>query len=199
MWAQPKSEHDYALRFADWWEADVAAMVRKDFNHPSVIFYSIGNEIPEAGKPLGARLGRAVAEKVRSLDGSRFVTQAISGLLVGGAELFTELREGMTGAEPGTSGEGGVNTAMTNLADRLSRLMLSPVVAKNSAETLSYLDVAGYNYMESRFEMDGDLYPNRVIVGSETHPAAIDTGWAARPQPPPRDRGLHLDRLGLPG
>ena len=57
--------------------------------------------------------------------------------------------------------------------------MTSPVVAKNSAETLSYLDVAGYNYMESRFEIDGELYPNRVIVGSETHPAAIDTGWAA--------------------
>ena len=50
MWTQPKSEHDYALRFPDWWEADVEAMVRKDFNHPSVIMYSIGNEIPEAGR-----------------------------------------------------------------------------------------------------------------------------------------------------
>ena len=57
MWTQPKSEHDYALRFPDWWEADVEAMVRKDFNHPSVILYSIGNEIPEAGTPMGARVG----------------------------------------------------------------------------------------------------------------------------------------------
>ena len=32
-------------------------MVRKDFNHPSVIMYSIGNEIPEAGTPLGAVVG----------------------------------------------------------------------------------------------------------------------------------------------
>ena len=38
--------------------------------------------------------------------------------------------------------------------------------------------MAGYNYMESRFEMDGELYPNRAIVATETHPAAIDTGWA---------------------
>ena len=59
MWTQPKSEHDYALRFPDWWEADVEAMVRKDRNHPSVIIYSIGNEIPEAGTPMGARVGRA--------------------------------------------------------------------------------------------------------------------------------------------
>jgi beta-galactosidase len=57
--------------------------------------------------------------------------------------------------------------------------MTAPVVAENSAQTASYLDVVGYNYMESRFVMDGELYPNRVIVGSETHPAAIDTGWAA--------------------
>ena len=57
MWTQPKSEHDYALRFPDWWEADVEAMVRKDFNHPSVILYSIGNEIPEAGTPMGAARG----------------------------------------------------------------------------------------------------------------------------------------------
>ena len=91
MWAKPKSEHDYALRFPDWWEADVEAMVRKDGNHPSVILYSIGNEIPEAGTPMGARMGRAVAEKIRALDPTRFVTEAISGLLAGGPELFAYL------------------------------------------------------------------------------------------------------------
>ena len=182
MWTQPKSEHDYALRFPDWWEADVEAMVRKDINHPSVILYCIGNEIPEAGTPMGARVGRALAEKVRSLDTSRFVTEAISGLLVGGAELFAQLAEERTNAPEApeeTDGETGVNTAMTQIADRLNDLMRAPVVARNSAQTASYLDVVGYNYMETRFGTDGDLYPNRVIVGSETHPAAIDTGWAA--------------------
>ena len=186
MWTQPKSEHDYALRFPDWWEADVEAMVRKDFNHPSVIMYSIGNEIPEAGTPMGARVGRALAEKIRSLDATRFVTEGISGLLVGGAELFVQLAASRDGAEQNPEekaqdpDEGtGVNTAMTQIADRLNALMTAPVVAENSAQTASYLDVVGYNYMESRFGMDGELYPNRVIVGSETHPAAIDTGWAA--------------------
>jgi len=179
MWTQPKSEHDYALRFPDWWEADVEAMVRKDFNHPSVILYSIGNEIPEAGTPIGARVGRALAQKIRSLDTTRLVTEAISGLLVGGAELFAQLAESRQRAVQDPDEEPGVNTAMTQIADRLNDLMTAPVVAENSAETASYLDVVGYNYMESRFAMDGELYPNRVIVGSETHPAAIDTGWAA--------------------
>jgi len=180
MWTQPKSEHDYALRFPDWWEADVEAMVRKDFNHPSVIMYSIGNEIPEAGTPMGARVGRALAEKIRSLDTTRLVTEGISGLLVGGAELFTQLAEGRDGATADVPDqETGVNTAMTQIADRLNDLMNAPVVAKNSAQTASYLDVVGYNYMETRLASDGELYPNRVIVASETHPAAIDRGWGA--------------------
>ncbi len=179
MWEESKSDDDYALRFTAWWEADVEAMVRKDVNHPSVILYSIGNEIPEAGKPHGARLGRAIAEKIRSLDDTRLITQAVSGLLVGGAELIDELRQGLAGGTSGTDERTGVNTAMTNLADHLNNLMVSETIARNSAETLSYLDVAGYNYMESRYELDRDLSPNRVIVGSETHPAAIDTLWAA--------------------
>jgi beta-galactosidase len=182
MWTQPKSEHDYALRFPDWWEADVEAMVRKDVNHPSVILYCIGNEVPEAGTPMGARVGRAVAEKIRSLDATRFVTEAVSGLLVGGSELFAQLAESRSKAadEPEEPDEHtGVNTAMTQIADRLNELMTAPVVARNSAQTASYLDVVGYNYMETRFAIDGELYPDRVIVGSETHPAAIDTGWAA--------------------
>jgi len=179
MWTQPKSEHDYALRFPDWWEADVEAMVRKDFNHPSVILYSIGNEIPEAGTPTGARVGRAVAERIRSLDATRFITEGISGLLAGGPALYAELSASLRDGGDDTDEETGVNTAMTNLADRLSQLMLAPVIAENSSETASYLDVAGYNYMEVRFGIDAGLFPHRVIVGSETHPAAIDTGWAA--------------------
>ena len=77
-----------------------------------------------------------------------------------------------------TGEDTGVNTSMTNLADWMNQLMTSPVVAARSAETLSDLDVAGNNNMESRFKMDGDLYPHRAIVATETHPAAIDTGWA---------------------
>ena len=51
MWTESKSDFDSALHFPDWWERDVEAMVRKDVNHPSVVMYSIGNEIPEVGTP----------------------------------------------------------------------------------------------------------------------------------------------------
>ena len=199
MWTQPKSEHDYALRFPDWWEADVEAMVRKDRNHPSVILYSIGNEVPEAGTPMGARVGRALAEKIRSLDPRGSSPRPSAGCWSAGPSCSPQLAEGRRARRRGEPDEEtGVNTAMTQIADRLNELMNAPVVAKNSAQTASYLDVVGYNYMETRFGTDGELYPNRVIVGSETHPAAIDTGWAGGPPAPARDRRLHLDRLGLP-
>lgn len=53
IWTSNKSPYDYALYFPTWWEKDVQAMVDKDFNHPCVIMYSIGNEIPDTGTPNG--------------------------------------------------------------------------------------------------------------------------------------------------
>ena len=78
---QSKTAFDYALAFPEWWERDVEAMVAKDCNHPSVIMYSIGNEIFEVGTPIGSTWGRRLAEKVRSLDDTRFVTNGINGLV----------------------------------------------------------------------------------------------------------------------
>jgi len=185
MWTEPKSNEDYALRFHDWWERDLESTIGKDRNHPCVVLYSIGNEIPELGRREGLQYNRALAAKVRELDPSRLVTNSISGLLIGGDEMFAELRSNMAAAstgEPGDSPDGdeegrGVNTIMTDLSSILSRLMMSPVIAANSEEPLAALDVAGYNYMESRFELDRENYPQRVILATESHPTAIDVIW----------------------
>ena len=153
-------------------------MVRKDVNHPSVILYSIGNEIPEAGRPDGRRVraGPGREDPVARQHPSRHPGRQRVPRCGGGSAALRGAGNEIDSSA--TDEETGVNTALTNLADRLNKLMLSPVVATKSAETLSYLDVAGYNYMDSRYELDGRLYPNRVIVGSETHAAAIATGWA---------------------
>jgi beta-galactosidase len=176
MWERPKSDHDYALRFSEWWQRDVEAMVRKDINHPSVILYSIGNEIPEAGTRVGSRQGRALAETIRRLDPSRYVTEAVTGILMGGPEMFEEI--GALLAERDAEGEPAPTASTADVAERLNMLITAPSVARNAAETFSYLDVAGYNYMEPRYASDGETCPQRVVVGSETYPAAIDTGWA---------------------
>ena len=77
-WRVGKNPEDYNVYFDGWWQDDLAAMIARDGNHPSVIFWSIGNEIPEAGKPDGVETARKLAEAVRRLDPTRPVTQAIN-------------------------------------------------------------------------------------------------------------------------
>jgi beta-galactosidase len=55
-------------------------MVLRDRNHPSVIFWSIGNEVPERGKPEGATLANTLASYVRTLDPTRPVTSAVNSV-----------------------------------------------------------------------------------------------------------------------
>jgi beta-galactosidase len=173
MWREPKSDRDYSLRFTDWWQADVEAMVRKDLNHPCVIFYSIGNEIPDEGNLAGVRLGHELADKVRSLDDSRYVTKAVTGFLVADMADFAELRESASAVA-----DSGVNGAATQINDVMKSIALLPGVTAKTTEPFSYLDVAGYNYMEARYDSDVEQFPHRVIVGTETHPPAIAEGWA---------------------
>ncbi|MBL7493814.1 DUF4982 domain-containing protein [Frankia sp. AgB1.9] len=177
-WTRSKVGLDYSVDFAEWWESDVEAMVAKDFNHPSVILYSIGNEIPEVGTPAGAALGRTIAEKVRALDDTRLVTNAVNALLATGPDLFASLGDkARSGADDGAEQGGDVNDAMTRFREFLPILMTFEIVGTKTAEAMAYLDVAGYNYLDSRYEMDRALFPNRVILGTETYPSDIDKNW----------------------
>jgi beta-galactosidase len=175
MWGEQKNEDDYGRVFPDWWEADVGAMVRKDRNHPSVIMYSIGNEVPDTGTPSGARIGRAICERIRALDDTRLVTNSINHMLACGPAMFAAFGDG-SGA-PSASPEMGVNTTMTMFEQWLPVLLQQEVVDEKTAESFSYLDVSGYNYGEPRYTIDRELHPQRVIVGSETNPAKIARNW----------------------
>jgi beta-galactosidase len=53
MWRIPKVPNGYSKYFADWGETDLRDMIRRDHNHPSIILWSIGNEIPEQSQPNG--------------------------------------------------------------------------------------------------------------------------------------------------
>ncbi|MDX3191715.1 DUF4982 domain-containing protein [Streptomyces sp. MN03-5084-2B] len=173
MWTRSKSDFDYALDFAGWWERDVEAMVRKDQNHPCVFAYSIGNEIPEVGTPHGAVWARRLAERVRALDDTRFVTSGVNGLLTALDDLNAQTTEAA-----------GINTVMADWGEVLDHVGASDVVTERTAEVFAALDIAGMNYLGSRYEIDRDLFPHRVIVGSETFPTHIDQLWALVKQYP---------------
>jgi beta-galactosidase len=80
MWRRPKNPQDYSLYFDEHWKNDIEAMVLRDRNHPSIIMWSTGNEIPERGEAEGAETSKMLADYVRKLDPTRPVTAAVNGL-----------------------------------------------------------------------------------------------------------------------
>ena len=77
MWQQAKNPDDYHLDFKDWWKSDIDSMVLRDRNHPSVIMWSIGNEISERSDPDGVQIAKDLSSRVRELDTSRPITMAV--------------------------------------------------------------------------------------------------------------------------
>ena len=82
MWEQPKNVDDYAQFFVENWESDLTDMMLRDRNHPSVVMWSIGNEIPNWSIADASRIGKALAAKVRELDPTRPVTQGVTSAYI---------------------------------------------------------------------------------------------------------------------
>jgi beta-galactosidase len=78
MWAKKKTTYDYHLFWEEWHERDLKDMVLRDRNHPSVMVWSIGNEIREQFDSSGIALTQELVQRVKELDSSRPVTCALT-------------------------------------------------------------------------------------------------------------------------
>ncbi|TMI97840.1 MAG: DUF4982 domain-containing protein [Bacteroidetes bacterium] len=80
MWRLPNNPYDYHLYFDDWWQKDIESMVMRDRNHPSVIIWSIGNEIREMENPKVIEVARMLGNHIRKLEPTRPITAAVNNL-----------------------------------------------------------------------------------------------------------------------
>lgn len=177
MWNRMKSDYDYGLYFQEWWEKDVTAMVRKDFNHPAVILYSVGNEIPEIGTPHGSKVCHELCAKIKSLDDTRFTLAGINGVFAAGDKVDQIVSDVVSDLQQSGEIEGNVNDFMTLMDGHLDDIVVHPAISERLEMACSPMDIAGYNYMTARYEGDSKAYPNRVMVGSETYPPEIARNW----------------------
>ena len=180
VWVSSKVEFDYSTQMTEWWEHDIENLVKKDYNHPCVIMYSIGNEIPEAGNKFDVQWGKKLADKLRSLDDTRYTTNSLNLLLAimnDLPKLMAQNAAAQAAANTETDQPQEINSMMNNLGAMMAQFMASDFAAEKVKEACAQVDITGYNYAAARYEIDGKLFPNRILVGSETNPPDLDKNW----------------------
>lgn len=136
--------------FAQWGETDLADLVRRDRNHPSVFAWSIGNEVDYPNDPYSHPIldgGPETGFTQPVFGGYKKEAPRAEELGEIAQRLAAEVRKHDT-SRPVTAG-------------------LAGVAMSNETGYPGSLDIAGYNYTESRYLSDHEKYPQRVIYGSE--------------------------------
>lgn len=187
-WYIPKEHHDYSRDIMDNYQADLTSMVKKDINHPSVIMYSIGNEVTESAEEKGIRLAGKMRSIVNRLDPTRPVTCGVNVLLdfyckmgIGvykdkGDYRREPLPEGKSYKEKksGSTLFNEITNKLGPLFFFISKLPLSEKLVRDFAPSV---DVTGLNYASSRYDIDVKKYPDRMMLGAETMVHELPYNW----------------------
>ena len=177
MWTRMKGGFDYGLVFDEWWKSDVEAMVRQDYNHPCVIMYSVGNEIPEIGTDRGSIICNGISGEIHMLDHTRYTTAGINGVFAAGDAVPTIMRDVVEGMTKEGKTDGNVNDFMTIMDSHMDEIVVHDAITERLDKACASLDIAGYNYMTARYRKDAVTYPERIMVGTETYPPEIARNW----------------------
>lgn len=184
MWLVHKNPFDYAGEaFKTWWQKDTEAMISKDFNHPSVIMYSIGNEISELGRTEGQNLAGRMVAFCHEKDSSRPVTAGINLVLAQIAAMKNDAK-GFATAEGEVKDDTAsaptsefFNKMMNFLGNRMDKAAAGSRANKIARDMREIFDIPGYNYATSRYKTDAKEAPMQPTVGSETMPHSLYKNW----------------------
>ena len=192
MWYGKKNKFDYAVDFMDWYREDIKSLVNRDFNYPSVVMYSIGNEVSEPREEKGVKLAREMVDYIHSLDSNRAVTCGVNLMIINmaskGKGIYQEdggragEEEAVKKANSGKKKEKASGSLFFNLMTAMvgtgmNKMANNDAADKVTSPMLDTLDIAGYNYASGRYPLEGTKHPDRIVVGSETFPQDIYKNW----------------------
>lgn len=169
VWRMQKNYYDFSQHFDTEWEYELESFILRDRNHPSIVMWSIGNELPEqGGLSRGYETSAKLAEATRKLDSTRPVCGALCSFFTGlddkdTAQFWQSLRE-----ELSSSGGG-----FSNLDGKFGR----SIWHDRTEAFCAPWDVVGYNYLDYHYEAAGKLFPNRVICCTESKPGQMESYW----------------------
>lgn len=173
MWQRSKSDYDFSLNFEKEWENELELLVANDYNHPSVIMYSLGNEIPELGFDKGVETLNRLNNKLKRLDNTRVSLISINGVFAAGDSIPQILEDVL---KQNGDFSGNVNNFMQVMDKYMDDIVRHPIISEILDNLVSSVDILGYNYMTARYAVDQNK--QRVIVGSETYPPNISENWS---------------------
>lgn len=189
MWYGHKNKYDYATEFMEHYKDDVKAMVDRDFNHPSVIMYSIANEVSEPREEKGVALAKELVEYIHEIDGNRAVTAGINLMVIhmaskgkgvykeDGGRADQDKAAAKKQKKQKASGSLFFNMMTSMIGTNMNKMANSDAADKVTSPCLDALDIAGYNYASGRYPLEGTKHPDRIVVGSETFPMDIAKNW----------------------
>ncbi len=188
-WYIPKDYHDFSRDFFDEYKDVLKTMVQKDFNHPSVIMYSLGNEVTESSQKKGIDLCAEMRDILHGLDDTRPVTCGINVLL----DVYAKLGIGVYSdkkayrreplPEGGEYKEKKSGSAFFNFwTEKLGKLFFlmskGKLAEKVVRDVAPSLDIVGLNYASSRYDIDAKKYPDRLMLGTETMSGDLPYNWS---------------------
>ena len=190
MWTIHKNPHDFALFFSNEWEKEIERMVVKDYNHPSVILYSVGNEIAEVGTPAGRKMNRRLCNKFHELDNTRYTINGLNGIMAISfssqldeimkdvmAEHMDEMKAFFAKTE-GLEGSNELNQFLSFMnGDGADIFACHPILTETLEEAALSADIIGLNYLTGRHTLEKKIHPNKTVIGTETYPADIVRLW----------------------
>ncbi len=163
MWNDGKNEYDYHLYFRDWWKKDVASMINRDYNHPSIILWSIGNEIPGMNKPEVVKTARTMVDFVHSADPTRPVTAAVNGLNPDKDPFFAVLD--IAGYNYGSGGDHKRSNIFDEDHERIPSRIMVQTESYPFEAFQSWMDVLDHTWLTGDFVWTGFDYIGEASIG----------------------------------